>query len=135
MMLTIENIASIAYASNDKTKEAFRVVEPLGKTYRIYADGQIDGFQPGAFIFNYIPALLASNRLAKTKGVLVMHENAKKRLVLMDDKYNPKTPKIDHYDFFEVLSIAERLSAALQEIIDDPLDVDRCVAIANEALL
>ena len=47
MMLTIENIAAIAYASNDKTKEASRVVEPSGKTYRIYADGQIDGFSLG----------------------------------------------------------------------------------------
>ena len=40
--------------------EAFRITEPSGKTYRIFADGRTEGFQRGALICNYIPALLAS---------------------------------------------------------------------------
>ena len=46
--------------SHRKAHEAFKVVEPSGKSYRIFADGRIEGFQPGAVIFNYIPSLLAS---------------------------------------------------------------------------
>ena len=41
-------------------REAFRITEPSGKTYRVFADGRVEGFQRGAFICNYIPALLAS---------------------------------------------------------------------------
>ncbi len=40
--------------------EAIRITEPSGKTYRIFADGRIEGFQRGAVICNYIPAVLAS---------------------------------------------------------------------------
>ncbi len=47
-----------------ETREAFRVVEPSGKTYRVFADGHAEGFQPGAVICNYIPSLLMS---AKSK--------------------------------------------------------------------
>ena len=41
-------------------REAVRITEPSGKTYRIFPDGRAEGFQPGAVIFNYIPSLLAS---------------------------------------------------------------------------
>ena len=40
--------------------EAFKITEPNGKTYRVFADGRAEGFQRGAVICNYIPALLAS---------------------------------------------------------------------------
>ena len=39
-------------------REAFRITEPSGKTYRVFADGRAEGFEPGAFICNYIPSLL-----------------------------------------------------------------------------
>ena len=44
--------------------EAFKITEPSGKTYRVFADGHAEGFQPGAVICNYIPSLLMS---AKSK--------------------------------------------------------------------
>lgn len=47
-------------APGDKMHEAFKVIEPSGKTYRVFANGQIDGFKLGAIVFNYIPPLLAS---------------------------------------------------------------------------
>ena len=49
-----------ALTQHREAHEAFRVVEPSGKTYRIFADGRIEGFQPEAVTFNYIPSLLAS---------------------------------------------------------------------------
>lgn len=38
----------------------FKITESSGKTYRIFADGHAEGFEPGAVICNYIPALLTS---------------------------------------------------------------------------
>lgn len=35
------------------TDELFRVVEPSGKTYRVFTDGRIDGFEPGSVIANF----------------------------------------------------------------------------------
>jgi len=37
--------------------EVFRVTEPDGRTYRLFADGKIRGFAPGAVVFNRIPNL------------------------------------------------------------------------------
>lgn len=39
-------------------EEAFRVIDPDGKTYRIWADGRIEGFAQPAIVNNGIPALL-----------------------------------------------------------------------------
>jgi hypothetical protein len=39
-------------------QEAFRVIEPSGKTYHIYADGRITGFAEHATICNRIPCLM-----------------------------------------------------------------------------
>jgi hypothetical protein len=36
----------------------FKIREPDGKEYRIYADGQTEGFKEGAFIANGITILL-----------------------------------------------------------------------------
>ncbi len=38
-------------------EEAFKVIEPSGKIYRIYADGRVEGFAGGSMIFNRIPSL------------------------------------------------------------------------------
>lgn len=38
--------------------EAFCVIDPSGKIYRIYANGKVDGFPDGSLIVNRIPALL-----------------------------------------------------------------------------
>ena len=38
----------------------FKITEPSGKIYRIFADGRAEGFEPGAVVCNYIPAVLAS---------------------------------------------------------------------------
>jgi hypothetical protein len=35
-------------------QEAFRVIGPSGKTYRIYVDGRIEGFEKGSTIINRI---------------------------------------------------------------------------------
>ncbi len=43
-------------------QEAFKVIEPSGKTYRVYSDGRIEGFERGAVIVNYLPSLLLSAR-------------------------------------------------------------------------
>ena len=40
-------------------QEAFKAIEPSGKTYRIFADGHTEGFQRGTIISNSIPSLLA----------------------------------------------------------------------------
>lgn len=40
--------------------ELFRV-EADGRTYRIFTDGRIEGFGPGAIIFNYYPRLAAES--------------------------------------------------------------------------
>ena len=40
--------------------EAFKIIEPSGKTYRVFADGRVEGFEPGALVCNRIPALIAS---------------------------------------------------------------------------
>lgn len=37
----------------------FKITEPSGKIYRIFADGHAEGFEPGAVVCNYIPAVLA----------------------------------------------------------------------------
>lgn len=47
--------------------EAFRIVEPSGRTYRIFVDGRIDGFEPHATICNRIPALLREYAYSKLK--------------------------------------------------------------------
>lgn len=39
-------------------EEAFRIVEPSGKTYCIYADGRVEGFDPPVTIINRIPDLV-----------------------------------------------------------------------------
>lgn len=46
-------------------KEAFRVIEPDGRTYRMFAEGLIEGFAEGAVIVNYIPSLLASASMSQ----------------------------------------------------------------------
>lgn len=40
------------------TEEIFRVTDPAGKTYKIYANGQIEGFGEGCVVFNRIPIAL-----------------------------------------------------------------------------
>ena len=40
------------------TQEAFKVIEPSGKTYRVYQDGRIEGFEDGAVVVNRIPLLM-----------------------------------------------------------------------------
>ncbi len=39
-------------------KEAFKIIEPSGKTYRVYEDGRVEGFKSGSIVFNRIPMLL-----------------------------------------------------------------------------
>ena len=39
-------------------QEAFKIIEPSGKTYRVYEDGRIEGFKSGAIVINRIPMLL-----------------------------------------------------------------------------
>ena len=42
--------------------EAFRVTEPSGKTYVIYANGQVDGFEQPAIVRNRIPMLIRAHQ-------------------------------------------------------------------------
>lgn len=39
-------------------QEAFKVIEPSGKTYRVYEDGRAEGFESGSIVVNRIPMLL-----------------------------------------------------------------------------
>lgn len=45
-------------------RPAFEVTEPGGKVYRIWADGRVEGFAPGAIICNRIPTLAAAEARA-----------------------------------------------------------------------
>ncbi len=38
--------------------EAFKIIEPSGKIYRVYEDGRVEGFESGAVVINRIPMLL-----------------------------------------------------------------------------
>lgn len=38
---------------------AFKVIEPDGRTYQLFAEGRIEGFAPGASMVNYVPTLIA----------------------------------------------------------------------------
>ncbi len=48
-----------------ESREAVKLIEPSGKTYRIFADGHAEGFPRGTIISNFIPSLLA---LAAIRG-------------------------------------------------------------------
>ena len=50
-------------------REAVRITEPSGKTYRIFADGRADGFQRGAVICNYIPSLLVETAIKEADRI------------------------------------------------------------------
>lgn len=39
-------------------QEAFKIIEPSGKTYRVYEDGRIEGFESDAIVINRIPMVL-----------------------------------------------------------------------------
>lgn len=39
-------------------QEAFKIIEPSGKTYHLYEDGRVKGFESGAIVVNRIPMLL-----------------------------------------------------------------------------
>ena len=49
-------------------REAFRIIEPSGKTYRIYANGKIEGFEEPAIIYNRIPALMRGYSSSISQG-------------------------------------------------------------------
>ncbi len=51
--------------SDEIEREVFKITEPVGNVYRIFADGHVEGFVPGSVIANYIPALLASAKAEK----------------------------------------------------------------------
>ena len=48
--------------------EAFLVIEPSGKEYRIYADGRVEGFEQPAIIYNRIPALMRRHASSMSVG-------------------------------------------------------------------
>ena len=50
-------------------QEVFKVVEPSGKTYLIFADGHAEGFQPGAVICNRIPSLLVETAIKEADRI------------------------------------------------------------------
>ncbi len=39
-------------------REVLKIIEPSGKTYRVYGDGRVEGFESGAIVVNRIPMLL-----------------------------------------------------------------------------
>lgn len=45
-------------AMDGARREAFKVIEPSGKTYRCYEDGGIDGFEEGSIVVDRIPSLM-----------------------------------------------------------------------------
>ena len=49
-------------------EEAFRVTEPSGKEYRVYADGRVEGFEQPAVVYNRIPALMRRYASSILKG-------------------------------------------------------------------
>ena len=54
-ILTTNRLPSFVKQIVNEAREAFKVIEPSGKTYRIYANGEIEGFLPGSIIVNRIP--------------------------------------------------------------------------------
>ena len=47
----------LAFRPEAVMQEAFKIIEPSGKTYRVYEDGRVEGFESGAIVINRIPML------------------------------------------------------------------------------